>query len=169
MNNVVRHSGVPSQTKDHKTASLWWMFMSCSQSSFFSPYNNPQTYSACVVPHLFNLKTYHVPLPFYLFFSISLFLQAHRPSRPSGLSPGTSLCEWEPQLCWGVRCYEPQGLCSGWKMAFSWDLKEICQAFHTTAWLETPREVNRHRIWSMVYWTVVDLSKLNKWTWEEHH
>lgn len=175
MNNVVRHSGVPSQTKDHRTVSLLCMFMSCSQHSFYFLYNTPQINSALVLPHLFTLNPIftlnslpalplHLLSPFFF-----LCLQARRPSRPSGLSPGTSLCEWESQLRWGVKCCGPQGLCSGWKMASSWDLREVCRAFHATAWLETPREVNRHGIRSMVDWTFMDLSLLNKWTWEKHH
>lgn len=100
-------------------------------------------------------KSHHIPYLVYhsisnSFLLLFLRLQAHRPSRPSGLSPGTSPCRWEPQLCWGVRCCGPQGLCSGWKMASSWDITEACQAFHDTAWLETPREVNRDTVYGLL-------------------
>ena len=124
-------------------------------------------HSPCSSPPLY-IKSHHIPSLLYhstLFLRLLLCLQARRPSRPSGLSPGTSLCGWEPQLCWGVRCCGPQGLCSGWKMASSWDLREACQAFHATAWLETPREVNRDTRWirSVAFWALMDLAKLNKW------
>lgn len=53
MNNVVRHSGVPSPTKKQKTVSLWFMFMSCSQCPF---------HSLCYIPHK---HSYSLPsLPF---------------------------------------------------------------------------------------------------------
>ncbi|KAM3614511.1 uncharacterized protein V6R79_015645 [Siganus canaliculatus] len=48
MNNVASHNGVPSQTKDHKTASLWCIFMSCSL--FFSllpPQHSSDKLSPC--------------------------------------------------------------------------------------------------------------------------
>lgn len=157
MNNAVTHSGFPSQTKNHKTISQRCMLMSCSTFSFYFRWYTLQTYWALVHSHLFT---------FLSCFS-NLNVQACRPSRPSGLSPGTSLCKWEPQLCWGVRCCGPQGLCSGWKTASSWDLREVCQAFHATAWLETPREVHRHVIRYKVYWTLMSLSKLNKQTWKK--
>ena len=122
--------------------------------------------------HLFLSTSLHqIPITFFSCSTstpaallLFLCLQARWPSRPSGLSPVTSLCGWEAQLCWGVRCSGPQGLCSGWKMASSWDFREACQAFHATAWLETPREVNRDtdRIRSMAFWVLIDLSKLNK-------
>ena len=171
MNNVARHCRAPSQTKDHKTASLWCMFMSCSLCSFYFLHRTPQTHSALVLllPSTLNPITspsrlHHSTLSPLLL--LLLCLQARMPSRRSGLSPGTSLWGWEPQLCWGVRCCGPRGLCSGWKMASSWDLREACQALNATAWLETPREVNRDTlgIRSPAYWALMDLFVLHRWT-----
>lgn len=80
MNNVARHNRVPSQTKDHKTASLWCMFMSCSLSSFYSFHSTAQTSSVpCSSPPLY-IKS-HL-LPALLFYS-RLF-----PTSPF-MSPGT--------------------------------------------------------------------------------
>lgn len=60
MNNVSRHNGVPSQTKDHKTASLRCMFMSCSSCSFYFLRSTPQTYSAFVPTRFFTLNPSHL-------------------------------------------------------------------------------------------------------------
>lgn len=168
MNNVARHCGAPSQTKDPKSASLLCMFMSCSLCSFYFLHRTPQTHSTLVLL-LFTLNPITFPprstIPLRLLHPL-LCLQARMPSRHSGLSPGTSLWGWEPQLCWGARCCGPRGLCSGWKMASSWDLREACQAFNATAWLETPREVNRDTrgIRSPAYWALMDLFELHRWT-----
>lgn len=140
MNNVAKHSRVPSQTKDHKTATLWCILKSRSLCNLFLFFIS---IAPCLVLRTLN-PTLSMLISVQLIFPLHfLYLQALRPSRPSGLSLGTSLCEWEPQLCWGVRCCGPQGLCNGQKMVSSWDLREICQAFHATAWLEIPTEVHR--------------------------
>lgn len=56
MNNVTRHNGWSSQTKDCKTASLWCMFMACSLHFFYILHNTPQKYSlAFVLLPLFTL------------------------------------------------------------------------------------------------------------------
>lgn len=56
MNNVARHNGVPSQTKDHKTATLWCMFIACSRFSFHLLHNTPQPSS----PPLY-INSHHIP------------------------------------------------------------------------------------------------------------
>lgn len=89
----------------------------------------------------------------FLLLLFHLCVQAHKPSRPSGLSPATWLCRREPQLCWSAMCCGPRGRCSGWKTASSWDLRGVCPVFRATAWLGAPREVNRHRIRSTLYQT----------------
>lgn len=149
MNNAVTHRGVPLQTKAP-------MVYVCVMFLVF-----PLVQSSCSPPPLYDLL---FPL---LLFLLLLCVQAHKPSRPSELSPGTWLCIREPQLCWSVRCCGPRGPCSGEKTASSWDLSRVCLAFRATAWLATPREVNGHRIRSTVYRTQMDPSKLKKWTWEK--
>lgn len=89
MNNVVRHSGVPSQTKDHRTVSLLCMFMSCSQHSFYFLYNTPQINSALVLPHLFTLNPIFTlnslpALPLHLL-SPFFFFYVSRHAGPAGL------------------------------------------------------------------------------------
>lgn len=87
MNNVARHNGVPSQTKDHKTASLWCMFMSCSLSSFYFLHSTPQTYSALVLLHLFTLNPITSPpcstIPLQLLASFCFYVSRH--AGPAGL------------------------------------------------------------------------------------
>lgn len=146
MNNVCRASRGASQTKDHKTASLWCMFIPCTPfvSSLFLPIPRSLLPISLLSP---------ITLPSSSFSpSFLLFLQAQQPSKPSGHSQGILLCGWEPQLCWSVRCYGPLGQCSGWKMASSWGHREACQAFHATAWLETPWEVNRDTLTEWRIW-----------------
>lgn len=88
MNNVARHNGVPSQTKDHKTASLWCMFMSCALYSFYFLHNTPHTYSAlCSSPPPFTLNPI-TPLPcstipLQLLSSFSICVSRH--ASPAGL------------------------------------------------------------------------------------
>lgn len=136
----------------------------------FPPSHSSDPLNPCSSPPLY-IKSHHIPSPLHHstptpLLLLLLCLQARMPSRRSGLSPGTSLWGWEPQLCWGVRCCGPRGLCSGWKMASSWDLREACQVFNATAWLETPREVNRDTrgIRSPAYWALMDLFELHRWT-----
>lgn len=157
--------GCFSQTKDHKTASLRCLFMSCFRCYFFLNGSTPRPLLFFRIstlnplpPSRSAISPQAHSLPPILFIA----LQARRLSRPSGLSPGTSLCKWEQQLCWGARCSGPQGPCSGWKMASSWDLREVCQAFHATAWSETSREVSWHGISSTVCWIFMGLLELKK-------
>lgn len=81
MNNVARHCGAPSQTKDHKTASLWCMFMSCSLCSIYFLHRTPQTHSTLVLLLLFTLNPITSPprstIPLRLLSSFSFYVSRH--------------------------------------------------------------------------------------------
>lgn len=85
------------------------------------------------------LITISLCLSLFLFFFCSV--QACVGSRRSGPSRGTWPWGLEPRLCWSVKCWGPQGPCSGWRMACFWGHTGLCPATHATPWLVMRTEV----------------------------